>query len=176
MPLFDEVDYVGADMRAGPGVDRVLDLHAIDLPDATAGTVLCMDTLEHVEHPRTAVEEIHRILAPGGLVVMSSVFEFPIHGYPNDYWRFTPEGFRSLLKPFSVAMVSSYGRSEVSPQNVIGVGFKEHGELPPEFERAVTQWSNWYSGVCRQLSGNSSQTGTNSPLTQSRDLDDEELP
>jgi ubiquinone/menaquinone biosynthesis C-methylase UbiE len=139
-------------MREGPGVDRVLDLHALDLPDGTAGTVVCVDTLEHVEHPRTAVEEMHRILAPGGLLILSSVFDFPIHGYPNDFWRFTPEGFRSLLVPFAASLVSSYGRSDVSPQNVIGVGFKDKGQIPTEFERAITQWSNWYSGICRQLS------------------------
>ena len=43
-PLFTGKDYVGCDMRAGPGVDKVLNLHHIDLPDNTAGTVFLMDT------------------------------------------------------------------------------------------------------------------------------------
>ena len=47
-PLFPGKIYVGCDMRPGPGVNRVLDLHALDLPSDSVGTVLCFDTLEHV--------------------------------------------------------------------------------------------------------------------------------
>ena len=42
--LFPGKEYIGCDMRGGPGVDRILNLHNIDLPPATAGTVLCLDT------------------------------------------------------------------------------------------------------------------------------------
>lgn len=122
-PLFPGKQYVGADMRAGPGVDVLLDLHDIALPEATAGTVLCLDTLEHVEYPHRAVQEIHRILGPEGIVVLSSVMDFPIHDYPHDYWRFTPEAFRSLLKPFAHAWVGHVGLNKF-PHTVVGIGFK----------------------------------------------------
>src|SRR5688500_458156 len=56
--------YVGADMRDGPGVDIILDLHDINLPDATAGTVLSVETLEHVKYPQRAVAEMLRVLKP----------------------------------------------------------------------------------------------------------------
>ena len=39
-------------MREGPGVVRILDLHGLDVPDNSVGTVIMMDTLEHVEYPR----------------------------------------------------------------------------------------------------------------------------
>src|SRR3990172_11260268 len=68
-PLFPGKEYVGCDMREGPGVDRILNLHRIDLPSESVGTVLVLDTLEHVEYCREAVAEIHRILRPDGLVV-----------------------------------------------------------------------------------------------------------
>ncbi len=42
--LFPGKDYVGCDMRPGPGVDRVEDVSAIRLPDGSAGTVLCIET------------------------------------------------------------------------------------------------------------------------------------
>ncbi len=125
-PLFAGKEYVGADMREGLGVDKVLDLHTIDLPDASVGTVLCLDTLEHVEYPHTAMREIHRILKPNGIAVISSVMLFRIHAYPYDYWRFTPEAFRSLLKPFTSAFVG-YAGEENFPHTVVGVGFKAMG-------------------------------------------------
>jgi len=136
--LFPGLEYIGADMREGPGVDKVLNLHKIDLPDESVGTVLCLDTLEHVEHPHRALEEIHRILKPGGIAVISSVMDFPIHDHPYDYWRFTPEGFRSLLAPFNDSFVGSVGR-ERFPHTIVGLGFKGGGPNS-RFEREFELW------------------------------------
>lgn len=122
-PLFPDKKYVGADMRKGPGVDIILNLHNIDLPSETIGTVLILDTLEHVEFVRKAIEEVHRILMPNGILIISSVMNFPIHDYPYDYWRFTPEGFKSLLKPFNSTFVDFAGESNF-PHTVIGIGIK----------------------------------------------------
>jgi len=126
-PFFPHHEYVGADMRDGPGVDKVLNLHDIDLPPESVGTVLCFDTLEHVEYPHRALEQIHRILMPDGIVVISSVMDFPIHDHPYDYWRFTPEAFKSILKPFSGSFVGYAGREDF-PHTVVGIGFK--GTVP----------------------------------------------
>lgn len=68
-PLFPGKRYVGCDMREGPGVDLVMDLHDLRLEDGAAGTVLMMDTLEHVEFPREAMAGVHRILREDGLLV-----------------------------------------------------------------------------------------------------------
>lgn len=122
-PIFPGKKYVGCDLQAGPGVDRILDLHRIDLSSGTVGTVLALDVLEHVEFVRKAIEEVHRILKPGGILVISSVMKFPIHNYPYDYWRFTPEGFKSLLKLFDFAYVDFVG-DKYFPHTVVGVGFK----------------------------------------------------
>jgi SAM-dependent methyltransferase len=124
-PFFAGMNYFGADMREGPGVDTVLNLHEIDLPDASVGTVVMIDTLEHVEFVRIAINEVHRILKTSGVVFITSVMDFPIHAYPNDYWRFTPEGFRSLLSPFPKSLVTQLGRQNF-PHTLVGVGFKEN--------------------------------------------------
>src|SRR5574341_1616961 len=71
--FFPDKKYIGADMRQGPGVDRVLNLHQIDLPDESVGTVLMLDTLEHVEYPRKAIDEVLRILKPAGVLILGSV-------------------------------------------------------------------------------------------------------
>ncbi|GAB3281243.1 methyltransferase domain-containing protein [Parahaliea aestuarii] len=155
-PLFPGAEYIGADMREGPGVDCILNLHDLELDSGIVGTALCLDTLEHVEYPRKAMSELFRVLEPGGMVVISSVFDFPIHDYPNDFWRFTPEGFRSLLSGFAVSAVFSYGKSEVSPQVVVGVGFKEQAPNMDEFLKAAEHWSKWYSGIARKLSAEGS--------------------
>lgn len=140
-PLFPGKQYFGADMREGLGVDRVLNLHAIDLEDHSVGTILSLDTLEHVEYPHKAVSEIHRVLKPNGIAILSSVMDFPIHDFPYDYWRFTPEAFKSLLKPFAHSFVGFAGRTSF-PHTVVGVGFKGVQPDLTNFLREFEAWKN----------------------------------
>ncbi|MFQ5937729.1 MAG: hypothetical protein ACE5LB_15100, partial [Acidiferrobacterales bacterium] len=52
---------------------------------------------EHVQSPFVAVQEAGRVLKPGGVALLASVMNFPIHSFPSDYWRFTHEGVRKLF-------------------------------------------------------------------------------
>jgi len=142
--FFPDKKYVGTDMRQGKGVDLVLDLHKIDLPDETAGSALLIDTLEHVEFCRIAMAEVHRILRPGGLIVITSHMRFPVHAYPNDYWRFTQEGFRSLLHQFSYSSVGFLGDQNF-PHTVAGVGIKDtdiSGDMIKDINDAISLWQS----------------------------------
>ena len=145
--LFPRRKFVGCDMRSGAGVDMVLDLHNIDLPDATAGTVISLDTMEHVEYPRKAVDEIYRLLKPGGVTILTSVMRFPIHSYPNDFWRFTPEGFKSLLKPFEDSFVGSCGGTRHFPQTIVGLGFKGAAPDLNRFEEKFIKWAHFNNKI-----------------------------
>ena len=142
--FFPGKEYVGCDMRQGPGVNLVLDLHDVDLPDETAGTVIAADTFEHVEYPRKAIDEIYRILKPDGMAVITSVMNFQIHSYPYDYWRFTPEAFKSLLKPFADSFVGYAGDKDF-PHTVVGIGFKGHKPPLEEMEAGYKSWQKEYA-------------------------------
>ena len=136
-----ELEYVGCDMRAGPGVDSLQNLHALDLPDNSVGTVICVDTIEHVEYPWLALSEIHRVLASPGMAIVTSVMNFLIHGYPEDYWRFTPKGLESLLKPFDVSIVDYCGKEDF-PRNIVSVAFK--GDVPDltALKANIAEWKS----------------------------------
>jgi SAM-dependent methyltransferase len=149
-PLFNGKRFIGTDFREGKGVDRVEDLRGLSFEDGEVGTALCLDTLEHCADPLTACREMHRVLAPGGLCVLTSVMLIGIHAYPSDYWRFTPEGFRTLLADFDDVDVAGMGDPEC-PFFVFGAGGKGRdlgftlSELPSlaeaqrEYERAEGQ-------------------------------------
>jgi len=141
--LFPDKEYVGCDLGEGPGVDRILNLHKIELPDNSVSTVIILDVLEHVEFCRRAVKEIHRILRPGGVAIIASVMYFPIHDYPSDYWRFTPAGFKSLLAPFSVSIIQSVGLSTF-PSTVVAIAFKDNvpNERVRAFRDVLANWKN----------------------------------
>jgi SAM-dependent methyltransferase len=124
-PFFPGKVYVGCDMRPGLGVDRIEDVQCLKSRSNSVGTILIFDTLEHVENVHRAMEEIYRILKPGGMVIMSSVMNFPIHDYPSDYWRFTPEAFELLLKRFEVHEVEFDG-GPAFPEGIYGFGIKRY--------------------------------------------------
>ena len=151
--FFPSREYVGADFQNGPGVDRILDLHEIDLPTGSVGTALLLETLEHVEFPRKAVAEVYRVLRPEGLLIASSVMNYPIHGFPSDYWRFTPAAFESLLRPFPRRFVDFAGRADF-PHTVVGIGLKRatSNEGFDLFEGRYRRWkTQWLDPVPRPL-------------------------
>jgi hypothetical protein len=43
-------------------------------------------------------ESIQNLLEPGGVVFVSAPFCWRIHGYPDDFWRFTPSGIRLMFR------------------------------------------------------------------------------
>ena len=124
-PLFPGKEFVGCDMREGLGVDRIVDLHDLDyrMVPGVVGTVLCLETMEHVRYPHVAMRNIHRVLVQGGVALITSTMAQPIHNYPSDYWRFTPEGFKVLLEEFASVYVDACGEDK-RPLCVVGVGVK----------------------------------------------------
>lgn len=125
-PFFPDGLYVGCDMRSGPGVDCLVDAHRLPFRDGSVGTVLLLDTLEHLQSPLAAVQEACRVLRGDGVVLLASVMNFPIHGYPSDYWRFTPAVFDYLLCSLAPRFVFSQGDAEF-PHTVIGLGTRASG-------------------------------------------------
>jgi SAM-dependent methyltransferase len=142
--LFPGRTYVGCDMRPGPGVDLVEDVTAINLPDASAGMVLCIETFEHVFEVRKGFDEVFRLLKPGGVFVVTSPLNFRIHGYPDDYWRMTPNCLRRLLEPYA-ARLSGYQGYHAFPHTVMGVAIK--APIPHDarerLERVAAAYRYW---------------------------------
>ena len=124
--IFPGRQFIGTDFREGPGVDRVEDLRDLTFETDEIGTAICLDTLEHCEDPVAACQELARVTRPGGLAIISSVMLFCIHEFPNDYFRFTPQGFESLLKGFDASWVGSVGDPEI-PFIVVGVAANGRG-------------------------------------------------
>lgn len=143
-PLLGDREFIGCDIQPGRGVDRIEDVHHLSFDDASVGTVFALDTVEHVADPLRALREIHRVLRPGGAVVITSHMFMPIHAHPWDYWRFTPEGFGLLLEPFETRLVLANGW-HLMPDTVMGVAVKGpfpalRDDLFPETCERIRTW------------------------------------
>lgn len=145
-PYFAGKPYIGCDFREGPGVDRVEDVTAISQADGSAGTVLCIETFEHVYAVHKAFDEVFRILRPGGAFLLTSPFHFRIHAYPDDYWRFTPSLLRRMMAPYGGLIVGSQG-PESTPHTVMAFGIKS--PAPADFrtraEQMIGRYQAWLS-------------------------------
>lgn len=69
--------------------------------------VVCTEVLEHTLQPFDAVNEIMRVLKPGGVALISTPYNFRIHGPLPDCWRFTEHGLRALFKNFKVLSLNA---------------------------------------------------------------------
>lgn len=96
--LFDGVAgrYVGLDVSPGEGVDVVGTAEELPFPDASFDCVLSSQVLEHVVDPRIVLQEMHRVLRPGGLALLSTHGVVRYHATPDrrpdDYRRWTHAG------------------------------------------------------------------------------------
>lgn len=150
-PLFPGQTYVGCDLRPGPGVDRLEDLADLTLPDGAARTILCVETLEHVFEARRAVEEMIRVLAPGGVIVVAAPLDFQIHDFPSDYWRLTPSCLQRLLSPLGAVLVGWQG-NERFPHTVFGIGCKAPASA--KFTRGTGRFIETYQHWVAQSAAN----------------------
>ncbi len=100
---FPSQRYVGVDLAIGDAtwdysqLDCVADLTRLPFPGGRFDAALNIVTLEHVPEPHAVLDEIVRVLRPGGrlLVIVPAAWE--LHQAPHDYYRFTRYGMRYLL-------------------------------------------------------------------------------
>lgn len=133
--LFPDKEFIGVDVRPGPGVDCVANVEALPHADASVGTVIAMSTFEHVPHFWKGFEQVRRVLRPDGVFLVSCPFYFHVHNYPNDYWRFTPEAFHLLLEDYPQRIVGWHGPKN-KPADVWALAFREQRAVitPGQYE------------------------------------------
>jgi len=93
---------IGLDSQAGPNIDVVADTHQLPFADEKFDNILCTEVLEHLYSPHLAIAEMKRVLKPGGKLILSTRFIFPLHDIPNDYYRYTKYGLKYLFRNWQI--------------------------------------------------------------------------
>ncbi len=112
-PLFEQPNwqYVGLDLEAGPNVDIALNsAYSWPIGDNSFDVVVSGQALEHVEFVWQTVQEVARILKPGGLCCLIAPSAGPEHRFPVDCWRIYPDGMRALAKFAQLDVLEVYSQ------------------------------------------------------------------
>lgn len=101
-----------------------------ELDDESVPTALWPGTLAAVGELERTMEEVYRVLRPGGLLMVSVPFCRPIDADGADSWRVTPECLGRLLECYGGSVVGWQGYARF-PHTVLGVAVKE--PVPRDF-------------------------------------------
>lgn len=90
--------YVGLDMAPGNNVDTVFrtPYQWRELASDTIDVLVSGQAFEHIRYTWITMLEVARVLKPGGLCCIVVPSSGPEHRYPEDCWRFYPDGMRAL--------------------------------------------------------------------------------
>ena len=141
-PLFGEIagDYIGNDVTARPGITSVCPVEQLDQPDASFDLVLCTQVLEHVRYPAAALAEMTRVLRPGGSLFLSTHGVYPWHPDPNDYWRWTQQGFEAMFEDvdgLSLVELQPLAGSAATLATLIAGALRDFGRIAAPLIAAV---------------------------------------
>jgi SAM-dependent methyltransferase len=89
---------IAFDITKKDGVEIVGDAHHLPFRPDVFSMVLSTEMLEHVREPQRIIDEIKRVLKPGGMLVLTTRFIFPLHDTPYDFYRFTQYGLEYLFR------------------------------------------------------------------------------
>lgn len=77
------------------------------------GTAVCLNVLEHVVNPFRVFAALYQVMRPDSLLILSTVFAFPHHPSPYDFWRFTPECLMHMANHAGFTVIEGGGRLDV---------------------------------------------------------------
>lgn len=122
--LTGDVQYTGIDVAAADsfgmtrdGSIQLFDGRQIPFPDDYFHHVLCTEVLEHAEDPEMLMAEMHRVLRPGGSLILTVPFSARVHHAPYDFHRFTFYRLAQMLSPFRQYDIAARGNDVATIAN-----------------------------------------------------------
>lgn len=128
-------EYIGCDYlsdRSRP--DVVCSATDLTFPDQIFDTVVSTEVLEHVPEPQKAMNEMARVLKPGGHLVLSTPMYWPRHEVPYDFFRYPYDGMLHLVKTSGLELVRIFNR---------GRSYAMVGQVIQHTHPAPFRWVDW---------------------------------
>ena len=84
------IEFVGVDIEGRPHAPHRVDITKIPFESETHDAIICIHVLEHVEDDQRAINELYRVLKPGGWALITVPIDFSRPTY-EDPAVVTPE-------------------------------------------------------------------------------------
>jgi SAM-dependent methyltransferase len=118
---------------------RVGDVEDLELEDGSFDVVVCFETIEHVQDRDAALGQLRRVLAPGGVLAISSPNrDAYVAGNPHHIFEYAPDELRAALSQ-RFAHVRLYRQQGLIGCAVLGDGDAIRGGALPGLEATVAQ-------------------------------------
>ena len=119
--------YFTCDIRATPTTAFAADVCALPVRDNSLGAVICQHVINYLVDPQHAVDEMWRVLRPGGRLYVSMTAVAPYtEGYDSggDVIRFTPASPAAIFRRFAELDVMKAGGIAQAAWNYLPQGLR----------------------------------------------------
>jgi SAM-dependent methyltransferase len=101
--MLDVDEYIGVDYQAEgetyeqSAVDVFYDGRSLPFPDGHFDSIFSSEVFEHIFNLSEILPELHRVLKPGGKILITCPFAFGEHEIPSDFARYTSFAMQHML-------------------------------------------------------------------------------
>lgn len=129
----DAVIAVARDQVGGDIDFEVADLTSLPYPAHSFDLVVCFEAIEHVEEPEVVLDELARVLAPDGMLLVSSPHRARyVPGNPHHRHEYLPEELRGALG-------ARFGEVRLLSQHVMTASVLSDERSEPELEDSAVR-------------------------------------
>ena len=115
--FFQDSNYIGIDLAVGNDnwdfskISVLGDVQQLPFKNSFANAALNIWVMEHIPNPQSMVDEMFRILKPGGKAFLVVPFALHEHQQPYDFYRYTRFGVKHLFDTAGFTNVNVYSDS-----------------------------------------------------------------
>jgi len=133
-------EYVGLDLAGNQyqKPDIEWDGRTMPIESGSFDCAMATEVLEHCPDPQVVLKEICRVLRPGGALLFTVPFLWPLHTVPYDEYRYTPFSLRRHLTEagFSIRDLKALGGYHAALAQMIALWVWRPGAA--KWERSIT--------------------------------------
>lgn len=142
--------------------DVVADIVSMPFADDHFDAIVCSEVFEHLPDPVAAATELQRVLKPGGRLILTTRFAFPIHDAPGDFLRYTPYMLRRIFDSWEIEALEyeadPFGTIAILLQRILFQTDLRGGKLAKGFVYILALAINRLSPLIKKQYGDISKT------------------
>lgn len=136
-------------IHTNPFLDIQCDLNQpLPFDNSQFDTIILSDVLEHISQPNSLWSEMHRILRPGGKIILNVPFFYKLHEIPHDYFRYTKYALLNFANAsgFKVVLLTEIGGLPEILTDLLGKSVAHATVIGKAFSRLIQFMGKFFIG------------------------------